>query len=230
MAHRGAVGSPRPPDGGPHRLPHPRAPAGQPALNTLDLLLVLCGVGAAVGGYRLGFLTRVASWVGMALGVTIGSLVLPPLLRSLENASSPQLLFVTIGILLGTAFVGQALGMLLGSRLHDTLAGTNVRSADRVAGGVAGVLGVLVGVWLLLPLMADVPGWFAVQARSSAVAQWVDDRFPDPPDTVDTLRRLVGDDQFGRVFTNVFERAPDLGPPPTSSNIPQPVVDAVVPS
>jgi len=165
----------------------------------------------------------------MALGVTIGAQVLPAVLRSLEEASGPQLLFVTIGILLGTAFVGQGLGLLLGARLHATLPGATVRSADRAAGAVAGVLGVLVGIWVLLPLMADVPGWFATQSRSSTVARFVDDRFPDPPDTVDTLRRLVGEDQFPRVF-DALERAPDLGPPPTSSNIPQPVVDAVVPS
>jgi S1-C subfamily serine protease len=187
-------------------------------------------VAAAIGGYRLGFLTRVSSWVGLAVGVAIGAVVLPPVLRALDEASSEQLLFVTIGILVGTAFVGQAVGMFAGARLHATLPGTSIRSADRVAGAGAGVVGVLIAIWILLPLMADVPGWFAAQARSSALATWVADRFPDPPDTVDTLRRLVGDDQFGRVFTDVFERAPDLGPPPSSTNIPQPVVDAVVPS
>ncbi len=183
-----------------------------------------------MGGYRLGFLTRVSSWVGLAVGVVVGALVLPPVLRSLEDASSEQLLFVTVGILVGTAFVGQAIGMFAGARLHATLPGSSIRSVDRVAGAGAGVVGVLVAIWILLPLMADVPGWFAAQARGSALATWVDDRFPDPPDTVDTLRRLVGDDQFGRVFTDVFERAPDLGPPPTSTNISQDVVDAVVPS
>lgn len=187
-------------------------------------------MGAAIGGYRLGFLTRVSSWVGMAVGVAIGALVLPPVLRTLDEASSEQLLFVTIGILVGTAFVGQAVGMFAGARLHATLPGSSIRSADRVAGAGAGVVGVLIAIWILLPLMADVPGWFAAQARGSALATWVDDRFPDPPDTVDTLRRLVGDEQFGRVFTDVFERAPDLGPPPSSTNITQAVVDAVVPS
>jgi S1-C subfamily serine protease len=166
----------------------------------------------------------------MALGITLGALVLPPILRALDEASGAQLLFVTVGILLGAAFVGQAAGLLVGSRLHATLPGASVRSADRTAGAVAGVMGVLVAVWLLLPLMADVPGWFASQARSSALAELVDERFPDPPDTVDTLRRLIGEDQFGRVFTDVFREAPDLGPPPSSTNIPQPVVDAVVPS
>jgi S1-C subfamily serine protease len=187
-------------------------------------------VGAAVGGYRLGFLTRVASWAGLAVGVVVGGLVLPAVLRSLDEASSTQLLFVTIGILVGTAFVGQAIGMFAGARLHATLPGTGVRSVDRVAGAAAGVVGVLVVVWVLLPLMAGVPGWFAAQARSSTLASWVDDRFPEPPDTVDTLRQLVGDEQFGRVFTDVFARTPDVGPPPTSTNIAQGVVDAVVPS
>jgi S1-C subfamily serine protease len=190
----------------------------------------VCGVGAALGGYRLGFLTRVSSWVGMGAGIVVGALVLPSVLRNLEGASSTQLLFVTMGTLVGTAFIGQALGLFIGSRLHATLPGDGVRSVDRAAGAAAGVFGILVGVWILLPLMADVPGWFAAQARSSRVASWVDARFPEPPDTVDTVRRLIGDDQFGRVFADVFERAPDLGPPPTSSNIPQAVVDAVVPS
>jgi S1-C subfamily serine protease len=120
--------------------------------------------------------------------------------------------------------------MFAGARLHATLPGTSVRSVDRVAGAAAGVVGVLVVTWVLLPLMTGVPGWFAVQARSSTLAGWVDDRFPEPPDTVDTLRQLVGDEQFGRVFTDVFARTPDVGPPPTSTNISQAVVDAVVPS
>ena len=80
-----------------------------------------------MGGYRLGFLTRVASWVGMALGITVGALVLPPILRALDEASGAQLLFVTVGILLGAAFVGQAAGLVVGGRLHATLPGANVR-------------------------------------------------------------------------------------------------------
>jgi S1-C subfamily serine protease len=151
------------------------------------------------------------------------------LLRRLEGASPPQLLFVTMGVLLGCAFIGQALGMLVGGRLHATLPGASVRRADRAAGAVAGVVGVVVGIWLLLPLMADVPGWFASQARSSAVAGVVDERLPDPPDTVDTLRRLLGEDQFPRVF-DALRPAPDIGPPPGVTNISQATVDAVVPS
>lgn len=207
----------------------PRRRRRDDRLNSLDLLVLTCAVGAAFGGYRLGFLTRVTSWIGMAFGVLVGALALPPILRSIEDGSDAQLLFVTIGILLGTAFLGQALGLWIGSRLHVALPGASVRSVDRGAGAVAGVVGVLVGLWLLLPLMADVPGWFAVQARSSTVAGFVDERFPPAPDAMATLRRLIGEDQFPRVF-EALQPAPDLGPPPAASGLSEAVQNAVVPS
>lgn len=182
-----------------------------------------------MGGYRLGLLARVASWIGMGIGIVVGARILPPILRSIEDGSGAQLLFVSLGTILGMAFVGQALGLLIGSRLHLALPGSGVQSLDRTAGGIAGVLGVAIMVWLLLPLMADVPGWFALQARSSSIAAVIDERFPEPPDTLATLRNLIGDDQFPRVFAGL-EEAPDLGPPPAVTGISQDVVNRVVPS
>lgn len=189
--------------------------------------MVTAAAGAAVGGYRLGLVARVSSWIGMALGAVVGTLMLPPVLRSVDEATDSQLLFVTLGVLVGMAFIGQAIGLFIGGRLHVALPGATVRSADRSAGAAAGVAGVFVTLWILLPLMADVPGWFAVQARTSSLAEFVDERFPPAPDAVATLRRLVGGDQFPRVF-DALEPAPDLGPPPSVTGIPQPVVDAVV--
>lgn len=196
-------------------------------VNTLDVVVIGLLIGAAVGGYRLGFLARVTSWIGMGIGILVGARILPPVLRSIEDGSDQQLLFVTLGTLLGCAFVGQALGLWLGARLHVALPGASVRSADRGAGAAAGVLGVLIGLWLLLPLMADVRGWFSYQARTSTIAGVVHDRFPEPPDALATLRRLVGGDQFPRVF-DALQPAPDLGPPPEAAGIDQAVVDQVV--
>lgn len=184
-------------------------------------------MGAAVGGYRLGLLARVTSWIGMGLGFVVGARVLPPVLRAVEDGSDQQLLFVTLGVLLGCAFIGQAIGLWVGGRLHVALPGASVRSVDRTAGAAAGVLGVVASLWLLLPVLADVRGWVAVQARTSTFAELVHENLPDAPDTLATLRRLVGGDQFPRVF-EALQPAPDLGPPPTAAGIPQPVVDTVV--
>src|SRR3546814_15436383 len=95
----------------------------------------------------------------MGLGIVLGARLLPRILRVLEDASSSQLILVTLGTLLGLAFVGQALGLLLGNRLHIALPGSSVRALDRAGGAVAGVDGVVISMWLVLPLMADVPGW-----------------------------------------------------------------------
>ena len=196
-------------------------------MNTLDLIVLAAAVGAAAGGYRLGLLARVASWIGMGLGLAVGIQVLPPILRAMEDGSDQQLLFVTLGVLLGCAFIGQAIGLFIGARLHVALPGTSVRSVDRGAGAAAGVLGVVVSLWLLLPVMADVRGWISLQARTSTFAELVHDRLPDAPDALATLRRLVGGDQFPRVF-DALQPAPDLGPPPSAPGIPQEVVDQVV--
>lgn len=191
--------------------------------------MLASAVGAAFGGYRLGLLARVVSWMGMAAGTVAGALLLAPVLRSVGAASDAQLLFISMGVLFGSAFLGQAIGLWIGSQMHFALPGASIRSLDRGAGAVAGVAGVLIGLWLVLPLMADVPGWFATQSRSSTIARLVDERFPPAPDTMTTLRRLVGGAQFPRVFA-ALQPAPDLGPPPSVTGINQAVVDAVVPS
>lgn len=196
-------------------------------MNTLDLIVLTAAVGAALGGYRLGLLARVSSWIGMAAGLVLGVQVLPPVLRAMDDGSDQQLLFVSLGVLLGCAFIGQAIGLFVGAQLHLALPGASIRSLDRGAGAAAGALGVLISLWLLLPILADVRGWTALQARTSTFAALVDERFPEAPDALATLRRLVGGDQFPRVF-DALQPAPDLGPPPSAPGIPQPVVDHVV--
>jgi Trypsin-like peptidase domain/Colicin V production protein len=195
----------------------------------LDLLLVVGAVAAAIGGYRLGFLARVTSWLGLALGVVVGSLLLPEVMHRLEGASDVTMAFVAICALAGTALIGQAAGLVLGSRLHIALPDGSARTVDRVAGGAAGVVGLLVGLWLLLPTLGDIPGWTSEQARSSVIAREVNHRFPPAPDTIQALRRLVGDDPFPTVFDRL-QPAPDVGPPPASTGMTQDTADSVIPS
>lgn len=193
-------------------------------MNILDLLLVVMAVSAAVGGYRLGLLAKLISWFGLAIGVLVGVTVLPDLMRRLENASQVSLVLVAVATLLGAALVGQGLGLTLGSKLHIALPEGAPRQVDRGAGAVAGIFGVLVGLWLLLPTLASVRGWSAEQAYGSFIAREVDDLFPEPPDTIQALRRVVGDEPFPLVF-GPLQRAPDLDPPPAASGLTQQVAD-----
>lgn len=189
-------------------------------MNTLDLIIVILAVLAAVGGYRLGFLARAISWAGMVLGIYLASRLLTPLLRSMRASTGQRALFlVAVIVVVGLAFAGLALGLLIGGRLLRGLRGRVTRRVDEVAGAVAGVVGVALAFWFLLPAMAAVPGWTARQARSSLLAKEVHNVFPAPPSSAQALRRLVGD-----VYPDVFgalHEAPNLGPPPAATGLTQ---------
>ena len=198
-------------------------------MNLLDLVLVGLAFTAMVGGYRLGLLTRTTSWIGMGVGLIASARALPWLFEQFENESPASLLFLGGIVLLVGSFLGQAVGVLIGSRLRVNLPSSEWAVADHAFGAIAGLVGLLVAVWLLLPTMAEVPGAFADQARNSVVARAVDRLLPEPPDTLVALRRLVGEDQFPRVF-DAITPAPDVGPPPTDPGLSGDLVGAVSPS
>src|SRR6201989_1562074 len=122
-----------------------------------------------LAGWRLGLVPRALSWAGLALGVLLAARLLPSVVRSADDASSgrTELALIGIGLLLAGAFLGQALGLIAGTRLRVGVRGPRARKVDSVGGAVAGVVGVLVAVWLVVPAVADVPGIAARQARGS---------------------------------------------------------------
>jgi S1-C subfamily serine protease len=194
-------------------------------LNLLDVVIVALAVGAGIGGYRLGLVARATSWPGMLVGVLLAARIVGPMARAIEGAGDTRLLLVATGLLVGGAFLGQALGLLIGARLHLALPEKgSYRQIDRSAGTVAGVLGVLLAVWLLTPALAEVRGDAARLARTSSITRWVADVLPTPPDALGELESLVGD-EFPAVFPGL-DPAPDLGAPPPESGLSQEVQDA----
>jgi S1-C subfamily serine protease len=185
-------------------------------LNLLDLLIIATAGAAAYGGYRLGFLARIFSWAGLAVGALVADRFLPDVV-AFFSASDPQIrLIAAISFLVGAAMLGQGIGLAVGSLLHAALPlGAGLRQGDRVAGSVLGVVGVMAAVWVLTPALSAVPGWPAEATRGSAIAHMVEDVAPAPPDTMQALRRFVQDGTFPAVF-NELRRSPDPGPPPSA--------------
>ena len=183
-------------------------------MNLLDLVVVLMAGAAAYGGYRLGFLARIFSWAGLAIGAVVADRFLPDVV-AFFSSSDPQIrLIAAISFLVGASMLGQGVGLAVGSLLHAALPlGTGLRRGDRVAGSLLGIVGVMMAVWVLTPALAAVPGWPAEAARGSAVANLVEDVAPAPPETMQALRRFVQDGTFPAVF-NELRRSPDPGPPP----------------
>jgi S1-C subfamily serine protease len=183
-------------------------------LNLLDLVIVLTAGAAAYGGYRLGFLARIFSWAGLAVGALVADRFLPDVV-AFFSSSDPQIrLIAAISFLVGAAMLGQGVGLAVGSLLHAALPlGAGLRQGDRIAGSALGMVGVLVAVWLLTPALSAVPGWPAESTRDSRIAHLVEDVTPAAPETMQALRRFVQDGTFPAVF-NELRRSPDPGPPP----------------
>jgi S1-C subfamily serine protease len=198
-------------------------------LNLLDLVIILAGAAAAYGGYRLGFLARIFSWAGLAVGALVADHFLPDVV-AFFSSSDPQIrLIAAISFLVGASMLGQGVGLAVGSLLHAALPlGAGLRQGDRVAGSALGVIGVLTAVWVLTPALAAVPGWPAESARGSAIAHLVQDAAPNPPETMQALRRFVQDGTFPAVF-NELRRSPNVGPPPIDG-LPEAVHQKVVQS
>jgi S1-C subfamily serine protease len=195
-------------------------------VNALDFILIGAFAVAAVGGYRLGFMARVTSWVGLALGLFVSARLLPTLLDSVSGPDPAAKFFLAGGILLAGAFLGQALGLLLGHAVRKAIPLGPVAALDKVVGALVGLLGILVMVWFLAPAMADVPGQFSRLARESVIARTVNESLPQAPDTLQALRRLVGENGYPRVFNN-FRSSPSIGLPPVASGLAPEVVARV---
>jgi len=182
-------------------------------VNLLDLLLVVAMLVAAYSGYRFGLAARALSWAGLVVGLLIGVEFVNDVARSLHGSTPRTRLLASLAFLLLVAVAGQSVGIALGAvvRRHLPAAGA-IRIADRVAGAVAGVFGVLVVVWLLIPGLANAPGWTARAVRDSAIVRQIDRVAPSPPSSLATLGRLVGAGSFPEVFRRLTSS--DVGTPP----------------
>jgi S1-C subfamily serine protease len=195
-------------------------------LTTIDWLIILLCMSAAFAGFRMGFVARSLSWLGMIVGFLLSMLVLPSVLRQAENMSPTGRLSIVVLIGLTGLLLGQMLGLFAGSRLSATLPPGPMRTADRAFGALVGVFGVLVFVWLLVPIAANVPGWASQQARSSVVAQGIYNNAPQAPKFSETFQKVLGSNTLPQVFNDVSPSI-DTGPPPQSLTMSVEVVDMV---
>ena len=185
-------------------------------MNFLDVVVLAVAAGAGWIGYRMGFVRRVLSWGGLALGIVLAVVFVPDVADALRGSPPRMRLLASLAFVIVVATVAQAVGAALGGALHARMrgpAGGALHQGDRVAGALVGVAGVLVVMWLLIPALASSPGWTARAVRDSAVARAIDRLAPDPPSESETLGRLVGDQSFPEVFDTLS--SPDAGTPPS---------------
>ncbi len=195
-------------------------------MSFFDLIVIAVAIAAIVGGFRMGFVTRVSSWIGIGIGLFLSARTLPWLIDQTGTENHTVVVVVSLGFVFAGCFLGQALGLFIGSRMRPVERDGLAAHVDGAAGAFAGCVGVVVVVWLLLPLLSGTPGWVSRQVSSSWIAQSIDAELPDAPDALQALRSLVGEDRFPEVFA-ALQPTPDLGPPPVASGLGEATAAAV---
>ena len=182
-------------------------------MNALDLVLLIAAAAAIVGGVRLGFATRVLSWVGLVVGLLLAIRVLPWVLDRLAGADRLPLVLASVAVVLLGAMLGQAIGLAVGSRFAPRPPPGPARAVDRTLGGLAGLVGLAALVWLLLPLLAATPGWPARLTSGSRLARAFAEDLPTAPDAAQLVRTLVGPGRYPAVLSELGPSGTDLTPP-----------------
>lgn len=178
----------------------------------------------------MGFLARVASWIGLGVGI-FAAVRLSPLVLDRFDAGVPETrLLLALLLFAVISSAGASLGAVAGTSLRSLIPpGTGLRTADRAAGGAVGAVGGIVLVWLLVPILAEVPGVVSELARNSTIARALDRYGPSTPQALQDLRRQVSEIDFPEVFDNL-RPSPSAGPPPGEVALPAAVRQRVAAS
>jgi len=199
-------------------------------VNALDIAILVVVAFAMLGGWRLGFFGRVFSWLGLGVGLYLAVRFMPNIVNFVGLSGSVSRMVLAVAVLVGGALIGQAIGLMLGSRLHSVLPFGGARTVDRAVGAFVGALGVFAALWLLAPSLAAVQGTVSRLATGSVITRWVYNETRSyglsPPDTLQALRRLVSEDGFPQVFDQIVP-GQDVGHPPGSVPLPAAVVSEV---
>ena len=171
-------------------------------MNSLDAIVVVAAVLAAIGGWRLGFIGKIAGWAGLLLGTFAASRVVPLLGKPVANPTSGDLL-KTLGVLVVGAALGQALGQLVGRKFRPDPSIRLLVRFDQVAGVAVAVVGVAVAVWMVMPAMSQVAGWPSETARGSKIGTAALRALGEPPDVLAGVSDSLGVDGLGPVLNGL---------------------------
>jgi S1-C subfamily serine protease len=182
-------------------------------VNWVDLI-ILVAVGLALwSGFARGALLQVFSWGGFIVGLIVGSIVAPLLLKAINPENATTKAFLGLGFFLGIAFLFEALVAAFGMTLRKKIHSLKAKRVDQVVGAVIGV-----GSWFLGSTMKRGPSQgIARSVKDSAILRALDDVLPRPPAILAEIGRFLDRSGFPDVFAQLNPSlAPGVAPPPAS--------------
>ena len=181
---------------------------GSTGVAWVDVLIVLVLLAYAVSGFRAGILVSASSLAGFLAGGALALWVLPRALAHWAGWADVPPLLQWIGllvVLLGSAALGQFLGLRLGHRLRRGVRSSAGATFDALGGGLLVVLTTAMVLWFLggAARLTGSSTLSAVVGRSAILAA-VDRTIPVPVGTVLAgLNTVMTGQGFPQVFGGV---------------------------
>ena len=179
-------------------------------MDTLDVIILVVVVLAAVHGVRLGAAVQVLSFAGAIIGAALGIALVAHVSPDLHDPFTKT--FVALLCLLVPTSLLWGVGRQIGTRIWRRLHGHAIAAVDSATGAVVAMAGALVVVWLLASMLAQSQvGAVSNQIENSAVLHAVTDVMPGLPNELATVERQLNDDGFSFGYLGIL---PPTGPVP----------------
>lgn len=181
-------------------------------MNTLDAAIILLALIEAAQGARIGLLRQFFSLSGFWIGLMIGGIVSPFLVRMADEAAVK--LVIAFIVILGAALLVSSAGRALGHHLAGITRRWKLEPVDKIVGAGFSVAVTLVIIWLLVSMFSGLPFRdFNRQMRDSVIIQQLDKSLPPAPAVISRIGRLINPHGFPSVFVGPEpRRAPPVDP------------------
>jgi S1-C subfamily serine protease len=173
-------------------------------INTIDLVVLLLVIVAAVVGFRSGAIPQVLGL--MAAGVAIALIVTfaPQITVALAGIEQPARALVAIGGAFLVVAMAQAIGSGLGATVRNLLGGGIAGGIDSSLGALLGAAQALLVTWLIGGLLAtsSLPVMSAMAQESGAV-RWLLGVLPPPGEVIGEAGAIIDESGLPQVFSGL---------------------------
>jgi len=194
----------------------PRPPIFYPrSVSWVDLVIALVAVSACFRGRREGALRQVGRFAGFVGGFMLGTVLAPRVSSGVTHSAWRPVLAIAL-VVMG-ASLGASLGRAVGSLANTSLRHVKLGSFDQAAGAAVGLVGALVGCWLLAGLVVN-SSWGLVTGpiNHSKILAVVDSALPPIPSVEARVTALFHQADFPSVLAEVV--APVVTPVPAATS------------
>ena len=172
-------------------------------MNWVDLVIIALVLLAGIDGRRTGALRQLAGYVGLGAGFIVGTFIAPPFSTAITHAAWRPL--VALAMVLVATMVGGRLGRFLGGVAANSMHALRLGVLDEIGGVLIGVVGTLVGCWLVAGLLASTAwGSLAGEIQHSRVLAAINKVMPPVPAIEAKMQSLFRSADFPSIFS--FDR------------------------